>query len=65
MTDAPADKWPLARIGKYRGWILAVRAGQGSRRPKDGFFAFNGGVTGPALRAPQLYALRRLVSGDR
>lgn len=61
MTASPEARWPLARIGKYRGRILAVRCGQGSRRPKDGFFAFTDGATGPALRAPQLYTLRHMI----
>jgi hypothetical protein len=52
--------WPLARAGTYRGAILYARCGQGTRRPRDGWFAYlpRDGVT---LRAPSRYLLKHII----
>lgn len=57
MTD---NGWPLAQVGALHGAHIYVRCGQGTRRPKDGWFAYfpDRRLT---LRAAQKYVLLILI----
>jgi hypothetical protein len=56
-TDAMTQfDWPLAHVGNLRGFKIYVRCGQGTRRPRDGFFAYSE-VHKLTLRAPYRYAI--------
>ena len=60
MLSDTNPAWPLAKVRTYRKAAIYVRCGQGTRKPRDGWFART--KEGRTLRSPTLAGLRALVN---